>query len=128
MSELTVNVNWLAVGIGTVLSFVLGWLWYSPKLFGKKWADGSGIELADSSAMPVAPLIFQLLATFLLAWLIAIAAAHDARLTAILIVLTVACFVATNSMFVKKSATAIFVEVGFILAMGVVMNAVHAII
>ena len=31
MNELTMDVNWLAVGIGTVLSFMLGWLWYSPK-------------------------------------------------------------------------------------------------
>lgn len=128
MNELTMNVNWLAVGIGTVLSFMLGWLWYSPKVLGKKWAEGSGIELTDSSAMPVTPLIFQLLATFLLAWLIAITATHEALLTAILILLTVACFVATNSMFVKKSTTAITIEVGFVLAMGVVMIAVHAFI
>ena len=128
MNELTMNVNWLAVGIGTVLSFMLGWLWYSPKVFGKKWAEGSGIELTDSSAMPVTPLIFQLLATFLLAWLIAITATQEALLTAILILLTVACFVATNSMFVKKSSTAIMIEVGFVLAMGIVMIAVHALI
>ena len=128
MNELTMNVNWLAVGIGTVLSFMLGWLWYSPRLFGKKWAEGSGIELTDSSAMPVAPLAVQLLATFLLAWLIAITASHEALLTAILILLTVACFVATNSMFVKKSTTAIMIEVSFVLAMGVVMIAVHAFI
>jgi hypothetical protein len=128
MDELTMNVNWLAVGIGTIASFMLGWLWYSPKLFGKQWAEGSGIELADSSAMPVAPLAFQLLATFLLAWLIAITASHEALLTAIFILLTVACFVATNSMSVKKSSTAIMVEVGFVLTMGVVMIAVHALI
>jgi len=128
VNELTMNVNWLAVGIGTVLSFMLGWLWYSQKVFGKKWAEGSGIELTDSSAMPVVPLIFQLLATFLLAWLIAITATHDALLTAILILLTVACFVAANSMFVNKSTTAITIEVGFVLAMGVVMIAVHAFI
>ncbi len=128
MGELTMNVNWPAVGVGTVLSFMLGWLWYSPKMFGKKWAEGSGIELTDSSAMPVAPLIFQLIATFLLAWLIAITATQDALLTAILILLTIACFVATNSMFVKKSSTAITIEVGFVLAMGVVMIAVHAFI
>jgi uncharacterized membrane protein YhaH (DUF805 family) len=107
---------------------MLGWLWYSQKVFGKKWAEGSGIELTDSSAMPVVPLIFQLLATFLLAWLIAITATHDALLTAILILLTVACFVAANSMFVNKSTTAITIEVGFVLAMGVVMIAVHAFI
>jgi hypothetical protein len=36
MNELTYGVSWLAVGAGFVLSFILGWLWYSPKLFGKQ--------------------------------------------------------------------------------------------
>ncbi len=46
MTELTANVNWLAVIIGFVLSFALGWLWYSPKLFGVKWAEGVGVKMA----------------------------------------------------------------------------------
>lgn len=36
MGELTTGVSWLAVIIGAIASFVLGWLWYSPKLFGPK--------------------------------------------------------------------------------------------
>nr|TFG53051.1 MAG: DUF1761 domain-containing protein [Hyphomicrobiales bacterium] len=128
MDELTMNVNWLAVGVGTIASFMLGWLWYSPKLFGKKWAEGSGIELVEGAAMPIAPLAFQLIATFLLAWLIAITASHNALLTAILILLTIACFVATNSMFIKKNNAAILIETSFVLAMGVVMIVVHALI
>ena len=40
MAELTEGVNWLAVGMGTVLSFLLGWLWYSPWLFANKWIEG----------------------------------------------------------------------------------------
>lgn len=27
-------VNWLAVSVGTIVAFLAGWLWYSPKLFG----------------------------------------------------------------------------------------------
>jgi uncharacterized membrane protein YhaH (DUF805 family) len=128
MEELTANVNWLAVIIGTVASFMLGWAWYSPALFGKTWAAGSGVDLANANAMPVAPLAFQLLATFLLAWLIGITATHDALLTAILILITVAMFVATNSLFVKKSTAAILIETSFVLAMGVVMIIVQALI
>jgi uncharacterized protein DUF1761 len=33
----TIHVNWWAVLIAVVVSFVFGWLWYGP-LFGKKWA------------------------------------------------------------------------------------------
>ena len=31
------EVNWLAVLAATVAAFVLGGLWYSPVLFGKRW-------------------------------------------------------------------------------------------
>ena len=36
------DVNFLAVGLATVLAFVLGALWYSPLLFGKRWMAGHG--------------------------------------------------------------------------------------
>lgn len=128
MEELTANVNWLAVGIGTVASFMLGWAWYSPALFGKQWAAGAGVDLASGSEMPVAALAYQLLATFCLAWLIGITATHDALLTAILIIATIMLFIATNSMFVKKSMVAILIETGFVLAMGALMIIVHALV
>ena len=32
MEEITSNVAWLAVIVGAVLSFLVGWLWYSPML------------------------------------------------------------------------------------------------
>jgi hypothetical protein len=128
MGELTEGVNWLAVGIGTVASFILGWLWYSPTLFGKQWAAGVGVELPETPSVPVVPLIFQLAATFLLAWLIAITATRDALLTAILIIATIAIFVAANDLFVKKSTAAILVETGFVVTMGVLMIVVHALV
>ena len=39
------KVSWIAVVVGTIVSFLVGWAWYSPKLFGKKWAEGSGVKL-----------------------------------------------------------------------------------
>ena len=83
MADLTANVNWIAVIVGTVLSFLLGWLWYSPKLFGVKWAEGNKIELATSdNPMPVFSMLLQLVATFCLAWLIGVTAANDALMSA----------------------------------------------
>ena len=127
MSELTLGVNWLAVGIGTVVSFLLGWLWYSPKLFGKKWAEGSGVNLADANEMPVGALVLQLIATFLLAWLVGITAANNALATCILIIIAIMCFVMTAGMFAKKSTYAIATETSFIIAMGVIMIVVQGI-
>ncbi|MEP7162178.1 MAG: DUF1761 domain-containing protein [Candidatus Moraniibacteriota bacterium] len=44
------EVNWLAVLVGAVANMVLGWLWYSPTLFGKQWADLMGWPLEDKAA------------------------------------------------------------------------------
>ena len=44
MEALFANVNWLAVGASTIICFMLGALWYSPKMFGVKWAQGVGIK------------------------------------------------------------------------------------
>ena len=33
---------------------MVGWLCYSPLLFGKKWAEGSGVELNKADKMPAA--------------------------------------------------------------------------
>ncbi len=31
------NINFLSVLVATIASFMFGWLWYSPVLFGKPW-------------------------------------------------------------------------------------------
>lgn len=127
MSELTSNVNWLAVIIGTIVSFIIGWLWYSPILFGKKWAEGSGVELGTASSMPVAAMVTQLVSTFFLALLVGVTAAQNALATIILIVLTIAGFVMSVGLFFKKSTFAVLVDGGFIVIMGVVMVIIQGI-
>jgi hypothetical protein len=37
------EINWIAVAIAAVASFVLGGLWYSPVLFGKAWQRETGL-------------------------------------------------------------------------------------
>ncbi len=72
MMEITANVNWLAVVVGAVAAFLLGWLWYSPKLFGVKWAQGVGVSLDKADGPPAAALLVQGLGTFLLAWVVGV--------------------------------------------------------
>jgi len=38
------SINWLAVLAATVAAFVLGGLWYSPALFGKRWQALTGLS------------------------------------------------------------------------------------
>ena len=66
MDELTNDVSWLAVAVGAVVSFLVGWLWYSPKLFGPKWAEGvcrraerAVIALAESQTVARSVVIYM---------------------------------------------------------------------
>ena len=115
------HVNWLAVITGTIVSFIGCWIWYSPKVFGKKWAEGSGITLTPDSKPPVVALISQLVAFLLLATVIGITATTDALITAILAILTVAVFTFAAGGFVKKSAAAMIIESTYVIIAGVVM-------
>ena len=45
------DVNFLAVGLATLLTFGLGALWYSPLLFARAWMAGHGHTEADVKAM-----------------------------------------------------------------------------
>ena len=121
MAEITANVNWLAVIVGAVVAYLLGMLWYSPKLFGTIWAAGAGVSFDDASGLPVMAMITQAIGTFLLAWVVGVTAASNALLTIILIVVAMVTLLAAGDMFSKKRGNAIAVNTGFIVAMTVIM-------
>jgi hypothetical protein len=121
MSEITTNVNWIATILGAVIAFALGWIWYSPKLFGKKWAEGVRITLDDKTAPPVMAMVSQAIATFLLAWVVGVTAVNDALLTIILITLTIVALIVSGGLFAQKSRYAIATEAGYVVVMVVIM-------
>lgn len=121
MNELIEGVSWIGVIVGFVVSFLLGWLWYSPKLFGTQWAKGVGISLEGECAVPVFAMTTQALCTFGLAWLFGITASKNALLTIILILVTIILFIVSNGKFARKSNTAVAIEAGYLVVMGVVM-------
>ncbi|HAF30640.1 MAG TPA: DUF1761 domain-containing protein [Bacteroidales bacterium] len=41
------NINYLAVFVSALASFVIGSLWYSPILFGKSWQNALGLSEDD---------------------------------------------------------------------------------
>ena len=127
MTELTANVNWLAVIIGAVLAYAFGMLWFSPRLFGTKWALGSGLDPQGPAKPPVNALVLQAAGTFFLAWLTGITAARNALATIILIALTIMALMAGGGFFTNKSAYAIAAETGFVAAMVAIMIVVQGI-
>lgn len=128
MGELTTNVNWTATILGAVIAFGLGWLWYSEKLFGKKWAEGVRLTFDDKSAPPATAMITQAVATFLLAWVVGVTAANDALLTIILIALTIVSLIIAGGLFANKSGYAIATEAGYIAVMVVIMIVCQAVV
>jgi hypothetical protein len=127
MTELTANVNWLVVIVGAVIAYALGMLWFSPKLFGAKWATGVGLDPKGPARPPVAAMVLQAIGTFFLAWLTGITAASNALATIILIALTIMALMAGGGYFTNKSTYAISAEVGFVAAMVVIMIVVQGI-
>lgn len=130
MNELTDAVNWQAVIVSFVLSFMLGWLWFSPKLFGKKWADGvPGVSMEDDCGKPPAlAMITQALGVFGLAWVIGVTASYNALATAILISVTLVLLIISNGKFANKSNAAVIIEAAYIIDMVIIMVVCQALL
>ncbi len=127
MEALTANVNWLAVIVGTALAYGLGMLWYSPKMFGPKWMKGVGLTKKDMNGAGSA-MVAQLVATFLLAWVIGVTETSNDIALAVLIALMAGSLIKSNGLWAKKSHYAIAVEAGYVLVMVIIMIATHAVI
>lgn len=121
MAELLVGVSWLGVVAGAVISFLLGWLWYSPKLFGVGWAKGVGVELGSASDMPVGAMVSQIIGLLLMSWFVGVTAVSNALLTVILATVAFTVLAYSAGMFGKKSTYARNVEAGYWIASLVVM-------
>jgi Protein of unknown function (DUF1761) len=122
------DMNWLAVIVGTVVAFVAGWLWYSPKLFGKGWAEGSKVELGSAQSMPLVAMVAQLVALFFLALVIGITAVHNQLFTAIFAIVALAAFSISGGAFTHKSNYALMVDGGYAVVAGILMIVVQGIL
>jgi len=121
MAELFQGVSWIGVFSGTIAAFLLGWLWYSPKLFGTKWAEGVGVPMGSANEMPKAAMMFQILGLFLVSWLVGVTASSNALLTIILAVVAFSVMGYAGGLFRKNSAYARGVDAGYWVASVVVM-------
>jgi hypothetical protein len=121
MGELTTGVSWLGVVTGAVVSFLVGWLWYSPIVFGVKWAKGAGVKLDKASSMPVEAMISQILGLFLMSWFVGVTAVSDALFTVILATIAFTVLAYSGGMFGQKSTYARNVDAGYWIICLVVM-------
>jgi Protein of unknown function (DUF1761) len=66
------EVNYLAILVAGVASFLLGGIWYSPFLFGKVWQREAGLTDAQMKSGSMAKIFgFALILSLLAAWMFA---------------------------------------------------------
>jgi len=121
MGELIAGVNFVGVIVGAVMAFLLGWLWYSPMLFGRKWAEGVGVEMGTADTMPAGAMISQFIGLVLVSWLVGVTAVSNALLTILLAAVAFALLGYAGGMFRKNSGYARMTDAGYLVASVIVM-------
>jgi hypothetical protein len=127
MQEIMTDVNWLAVIAGAVAAFIVGWLWYSPILFGKTWAAGNGVEMGTAQTMPAAAMVMQFLGLLLLSWFVGVTAVESKLLTFVLAVLAFGILSASGGLFAKKPGAVVAIDFGYLISAAIVMFIAQAI-
>jgi hypothetical protein len=121
MGEIFTGVSWLGVIVGAVAAFILGWLWYSPMLFGKRWAEDQGLNLGTAQEMPMGAMGAQMLGLLLMSWFVGVTAVSSALWTVILATVAFAVLAYSGGMFARQSGYVRGVNAGYWLAALVVM-------
>jgi Protein of unknown function (DUF1761) len=125
MQDVMMQMNWLAVVLGTVLAFGFAWIWFGP-VFGKTWAAGThGIRPPDR--FPALAMAVHLLGIFVLACVVGATATTDALGTALLAILACAALQTGGALYSQKTMAAALVDGGSILGMGALMIAAQGI-
>jgi hypothetical protein len=125
------NVPWLGVLLAAVAGIVIGFVWYMPQVFGRRWANAAGVQLPEG--MPpamtlVAGVVIALVTAYVLALFVTATGATDVVGGAIVGAVAWLGFVATwgaNTVFYENRSWEYFgVNAGYSLLAMVVMGAI----
>ena len=67
------NINYWAVLIATASTMVVGSIWYTPKVFGTRWARLANVDMNRPGASAALPIITTVIVSFVSAWVLAAA-------------------------------------------------------
>ena len=123
MEALVTNVNWLAVGVSTIISYLFASFWYSSLVFGSKWADGVGLKERTQAGFSFYALVCQFFAVLLLAWINSLIMGNGSLVFIFLISLTIFFFVLTANLMSDNSNYSSLVEATFVFAITLIMTA-----
>ena len=68
------EINYWAVLLATLSSMVVGSIWYTPKVFGTRWAKLAKVDMNRPGSTAVVPIVVTLIVSFVTAWVLAGAA------------------------------------------------------
>lgn len=124
MSELTSDINWVAVVVGAVLSYLAGWLWYSPRLFGERWANAANVTY--SKTPPAATMAMHFGGMVLLSWFVGVMAREGLLATTILLTVAGAVLGYATDGYLKIKTDGKLINAGYWIAMIAIMVIVQA--
>lgn len=126
------NLNYLAIIVAALSTFVVGSLWYSSFLFGKKWMELNGFteeSLKSGRSMPVVfggSFIASLLAAFALAMFLGTAGTLGFGIFAgfMIAVFWISTSRLNNLLFEQGNLTLFFIHSGYDLITYIIMGAI----
>ena len=65
------EINYWAVLIATASSMVVGAIWYTPKVFGTRWAKLAKVDMDRPGATAAVPIAVTVVVSFITAWVLA---------------------------------------------------------
>jgi len=126
MSDLTTNINWSAVMAGAVFSFLAGWLLYSPKLFGERWARAANVD--HTTSPPVAAMAMHFSGMVLLSWFVGIMAQVGMLATTMLLMIAIAVLGYATDGYLKIRTDGKLINAGYWILTVMIMVAAQALV
>lgn len=66
-----VEISWVGVALATLVSMVVGWVWYMPSVFGKSWMKMIGKSQEDLAKGGMTPLLMSIVFSLITAYVLA---------------------------------------------------------
>lgn len=115
MEAFIAQIEWIPVLSSVIVTFILGWLWYSPALFLKPWLKGIPDPPKWQAPMWM-PLSAHAGSLLFLAIVVQTLLKTGQVVLLVLVAFTVMGFIKSNGMYAGKNKIAISIEVLYILA------------
>src|SRR3989338_8719118 len=113
------NINWWAVIVSTISAFVLGGIWYAPRVFGNTWLRESGVDISHKKSHSVmvfsSAFVLALIAAIAFAYLIGARASLGYAISVGLIVGIgwIATSFGVNYLFAQRSLKLFLIDAGY---------------